>query len=68
MLSKVAMLVAVFLLLGATAAFAAPPASNEGDDMTTLVLIQTEPELFLSATLDQSAFAPYDTRDDVFDY
>ncbi len=68
MLSKVAMLVAVFLLLGTTAAFAVPPANIEGDDMPTLVLSQTAPELFLSATMDESAFVVSDSRDDVFDY
>ncbi len=63
MLSRLAALVGALLLLGATAAFAAPPARDEGDDLATIVLSQTVPPLFLSAAVQPAVLPQFDARD-----
>ncbi len=64
MLSKLALLVAGFVMLTATAALATPPAKDEGDSAATITLSQTVS--FLPASV-QSAFVSKDAKDAVAD-
>jgi hypothetical protein len=63
MLSKLALLVAGFVLLTETATLAAPPARENGDDATIITLSLTTPSSYVPVSVQPSAFAPEITKD-----
>ncbi len=65
MLSKLALMVAAFLLLSPTAALAAPSTKAEGGDTATTTLHLSVPPLYLPVGVQLSSFAPEDPKDSV---
>ncbi len=68
MLSKLALMVAGFLLLSATATLGASEATKaEGDDTATTTLNLSVPPLYLPVGVQPTSFAPQDPRDPASD-
>ncbi len=64
MLRKLALMVAGFVLLSATAGLAAPRAAEGGDTATTTLNLSVPP-LDLPVAVQPSSFAPQDPKDGV---
>ncbi len=64
MLSKLALMVAGFVLLSATAGLAVPRAAEGGDTATTTLNLSVPP-LYLPVDVQLTSFAPQDAKDGV---
>jgi hypothetical protein len=63
MIAKIAAFAVALLLVGATAALAAPPASENLDDSNEIALSQAAPPLYLPTSQATSSVLKDDTRD-----